>query len=173
MIFVFTGNGKGKTTAAIGQAIRVLGNGKKVAFIQFIKSPRWPAGEETALRAFGRRCKVYKGGKGFVGIMGDTLPRVVHQKAAQKTWIFAKNLIRSKKFPLVVLDEICIAFALGFLEPKEVIAFFKSLPDDIDVICTGRGAPGALLRIADLVTEMKEIKHPFQKGIAGKKGREY
>lgn len=173
MIFVFTGNGKGKTTAAIGQAIRVLGNKKQVAFIQFIKNPDWKTGEDRALQKFKKNLTFFKGGKGFVGIMGDRLPRSVHQKAALSTWQRAKRLIRSKKFSLVVLDEICVALQLKLLSKKEVLSFLKKALQGVDIICTGRNAPKELLGIAGLVTEMKEIKHPFQKKIWGKRGREY
>lgn len=188
MIFVFTGNGKGKTTAAIGQAVRVLGNGRRVALIQFIKSPKWLAGEERALKKFGKQCKIYKGGKGFVGIMGDKLPRSIHKAAARRTWEEAKKCIKSGKFELVILDEINVVVSLGLLSPKEIIKFLKK-PEGggrtsarkrrsdprvaLDIILTGRSAPKEFIKTADLVTEFKEIKHPFQKGKWGEKGREY
>lgn len=193
MIFIFTGNGKGKTTAALGQAVRVLGNGKRVALIQFIKSPKWSTGEEAALKRFGRQCKIYKGGKGFVGIMGDKLPRSAHKAAARKTWQEAKKCIKSGRFGLVILDEINVAVSLRLLSEKEVLCFLTSLKRlrkrgqtplrlgiagsdpamRTDIILTGRSAPKEFLKIADLVTEFKEIKHPFQKGTWGEKGREY
>jgi len=176
LVLVFTGNGKGKTTAAIGQAIRVLGNGKRAALVQFIKSPKWPTGEEVALLEFGRRCKVCKGGKGFVGIMGDNLPKSIHKAAARKTWEEAKKYINSGRFSLVILDEINVAAHLGLLRAKEVANILKKYKLKyrfLDIILTGRSAPKEFILVADLVTEFKEIKHPFQKGKWGEKGREY
>src|SRR3989344_2861242 len=106
MIFVFTGNGKGKTTSAIGQGIRVIGQGKKVLMIQFIKSEKWPTGEEKIIKELSPRFKIIKGGKGFVGIMGDKLPFKAHKNAAQKSLQLAKKEILSRKFDLIILDEI-------------------------------------------------------------------
>lgn len=175
MLFLFTGNGKGKTTSALGQALRVLGNGGRVYVFQFIKSPNWVTGEELALKKFGPKCKIYKGGLGFVGIMGDNLPRSVHKKAASKTWQKAKRYITSGKFDLIVLDEINVALNLKLLTLKQVMQFLKTIKKDIktDIILTGRSAPKELIKIADLVTEFKDVRHPFQKGSWGSKGREY
>jgi len=173
MIFVFTGNGKGKTTAAIGHGIRAVGRGKKVLLIQFIKSKKWPTGEEMALREFGERFKIITGGKGFVGILGDRLPKSVHKKAAQDTLKKANKFILSKKFNLIILDEINVALSLGLITIKDILSILRLIPNDLDVILTGRGAPKELIRIADLVTEFKEIKHYYRKGAVAKKGREY
>jgi len=173
MIFVFTGNGKGKTTAAIGHGIRVVGQGKKVLLIQFIKNKKWPTGEEMALREFAGRFEIITGGKGFVGILGDRLPRSVHKKAAQDTLKKASKLIFSKKFDLVILDEINVALSLKLITIKDVLSILRLIPNNLDVILTGRGAPKELIRIADLVTEFREIKHYYGKGAIAKKGREY
>mgnify|MGYP001573091869 CR=1 FL=1 len=173
MILLFTGNGKGKTTSAIGQAIRVIGQGRRVAFFQFIKSKKWPSGEDSSLLRFGKSLKFFKGGKGFVGIMGDKLPFYVHERAAKETLKKAKKFIFSKKYGLVVLDEINVALSLKLLNLKDVLKLIRAIPKEMDLILTGRGAPRVLIKIADLVTEFKEIKHPFSKGIQGKRGREY
>ena len=180
MILLFTGNGKGKTTSAIGQAIRVIGQGRRVAFFQFIKSKKWPSGEDSSLLRFGKSLKFFKGGKGFVGIMGDKLPFYVHERAAKETLKKAKKFIFSKKYGLVVLDEINVALSLKLLNLKDVLKLIRALRQaqgkqkkEMDLILTGRNAPRTLIKIADLVTEFKEIKHPFSKGIQGKRGREY
>lgn len=173
MIFVFTGNGKGKTTAAIGQGIRAFGQGKKVLMIQFIKSKEFSTGEEKAIEKLGKKFKLIKGGKGYVGIMGDELPFKIHCQAARETLKKAKEAIFSKKFDLIILDEINVALSLKLINKREVLKILKNLPPEIDIILTGRGALKELIKIADLVTEFKEIKHYFKKGIVGQKGREY
>lgn len=173
MIFVFTGNGKGKTTSAIGQGIRTAGQGKRVLMVQFIKSPKFKTGEETMIKNLAPRFSLIKGGKGFVGIMGDKLPFSVHKKAAKATLEKAKAAIFSKKYDLVILDEINVAVSLKLLKEKDVLAFLKKVPTNKDMILTGRSAPKSFIEIADLATEFKEVKHPFQKGVWGKIGREF
>jgi cob(I)alamin adenosyltransferase len=173
MIFVVTGNGKGKTTSAIGQGIRVVGQGGKVTMVQFIKSKKFPTGEEKALLRFKKDFQLVKGGKGFVGILGDRLPLSEHKKAAQKTLSRAKTYARSGKFQLLILDEVNVALSLNLLSQKDVLSFLANVPEGTDVMCTGRGAPLALIKKADLVTECREIKHPFSKGVIGKRAREY
>lgn len=173
MVLLFTGNGKGKTTSALGQALRVVGQGGKALIIQFIKSKSWPTGEEKALKVFGKKLRLIKGGRGFVGIMGDKLPFLVHKKAAKDTLKIAKKEILSRKYNLVVLDEINVALSLKLVSLPEVLKLVKSCPQGVDLILTGRGAPKELIKLADLVTNFKEMKHPFQKGVRGKRGVEY
>lgn len=173
MIYVFTGNGKGKTTSAIGQGLRVVGQGGKVLMIQFIKGGKWPTGEEKAISFFKNQFSLIKGGKGFVGIMGDKLPREVHKKAAGKTLKIAQKAVLSRKFSLIILDEINVALSLGLIKLQNVLTLLKKTPPETDLILTGRGAPKFLLKTANLVTEFKETKHPFAKGVWGKRGREY
>lgn len=173
MIYVFTGNGKGKTTAAVGQGIRAVGQGKKVLMVQFVKSKNWPTGEERAIKKFGDRFKVITGGKGFVGIMGDKLPRSVHIKAARETLEKAKKFILSKRFGVIILDEVNIAISLKLVKLEGVLNILKLAPRETDVILTGRGAPKKLIEIADLVTEFKEVKHYFKKGVTAGRGREF
>ena len=173
MTLIFTGNGKGKTTVAIGQGIRAIGQGKKVFMIQFIKSESWPTGEEKVIRELAPRFTLIKGGKGFVGIMGDKLPREVHKTAAQKTLELAKEEILSEKYNMVILDEVNVALSLHLISLEELLDILRNLPKDLDIILTGRGAPKKLIQVADLVTEFREIKHPFQKGVFAKIGLEY
>lgn len=160
MIIVFTGNGKGKTTAALGQMIRTVGRGKKALMIQFIKGP-WKSGEdETKLPGF----ELIKMGKGFVGILGDKLPRSVHVKAAEDALKRFERELKSKKWALIVLDEVNVAVGLKLLKASAVLAAVKKAPLETFVIMTGRNAPPSFLKAAHLATEMKEIKHPFNKG---------
>jgi len=173
VILVFTGNGKGKTTAAIGQGVRAIGQGKKVLMIQFIKSEKWPTGEEKTIQDLTPKFQLIKGGKGFVGIMGDKLPREVHEEAARETLKLAKEGIFSGKFDIVILDEVNVAIDLNLISLKEVLNILKKTPKEVDLILTGRGAKKKLIQIADLATEFKELKHPFKKGIWARIGLEY
>ncbi|PIW97478.1 cob(I)yrinic acid a,c-diamide adenosyltransferase [Candidatus Jorgensenbacteria bacterium CG_4_8_14_3_um_filter_38_10] len=175
MIIVFTGNGKGKTTAALGQAMRALGQAKRVMMIQFIKGP-WICGEDKFLKKFQippSQFQIFKMGKGFVKILGDSLPLSIHQKAAQKGLRLAEEAIKNQKYDLIILDEINVAVKLGLIKAGQVLKILKINPPEKDIILTGRWAPKSFIRKADLVTEMKEIKHPFQKGKPAVLAREF
>lgn len=177
MIIILTGDGKGKTTSAIGHAIRALGGGRKVAFFHFIKSPAWQTGEDAMLgwlkNWFGEHLLHEKRGKGFVGILGDTLPREEHAKSAEDALSEVEEVIREGKYNTIILDEINVAVSLGLVEKEKVSDMLCSLPEEIDVILTGRNAHEDHIALADLVTECREIKHPFQKGEKARKGVEY
>lgn len=175
MILINTGNGKGKTTAALGVALRELGNGKRVAMVQFIKGP-WVSGEDL----FAKQCnvpvskfKLIKTGKGFVGILGDTLPREEHRKAAREGLAIAAKLIESEKYDLVILDEVNNAVHLKLISAKNVLDVIKNIPKGTDVILTGRDAPKSFIALADVVTEMGEVKHIYNKGIKAKRGVDF
>ena len=176
MIIIFTGNGKGKTTAALGQAIRAIGQGKRVLMIQFIKG-NFLSGEHKFIKKFRipkSQFQIIPAGRGFVKILGDQLPFKEHKKAAQKAWQLAKKVILGKKYNLVILDEINIALHLKLLSEKDILNLLKKVPENIDLILTGRFASKNLIKLADIVTEMKEIKYP--KGIGGyvpKRGIEF
>jgi len=169
MLIVFTGNGKGKTTASLGQAVRAVGRGKNVLMIQFIKGP-WKSGEDfidIVSREDGKGSfELKKMGLGFVGILGDQLPKEEHIKAAKEALNYFKEEL--SKRDLIVLDEVNVAVSLGLLTAEEVLETVKDLPVEKIVLFTGRGAPDLFVERADLVTEMKEIKHPFNKGEFGK-----
>jgi len=169
LIYVFTGNGKGKTTAAIGQAVRAVGQGWKVLMVQFIK--KWVSGEVAPLKKLG--VEIYPMGLGFVGIMGDTLPRSAHEKAARKALDFVREKVGEDSYDLLILDEVNVAVSLGLIDSKSVLDFLKNKPEDLNVILTGRNAPKEFVEIADLVSEVKEVKHPFSGGVSAKKGIEY
>ncbi len=178
MIIIFTGNGKGKTTAAFGQAVRALGRDKKVLIIQFIKGQR-VSGEHKffdKLKLNKKNFKLVRAGKGFVKILGDKTPFLEHRKAAENALKLAEKEINppvgGQKWDLIILDEINVAVNLKLTKVKDVLKILsKSV--SMDLILTGRNAPKSFIKIADLVTEMKEIKHPFSKGKLAKKGVEY
>ncbi|MEK9173045.1 MAG: cob(I)yrinic acid a,c-diamide adenosyltransferase [Patescibacteria group bacterium] len=169
MIIVFTGNGKGKTTAALGQMVRVLGRGKKALMIQFIKGP-WRSGEDEFREKFqipSDKFQIRKMGKGFVGILGDKLPREEHERAAYVALANFKDEYKSGKWDLVILDEVNVAVSLGLLKVSDVLETIKDFPEDEFLIMTGRNAPNEFIEAAHLVTEMREIKHPFNDGKMG------
>ena len=175
MIVVFTGNGKGKTTASLGQMVRAAGQGKRALMLQFIKGP-WISGEHKFLDAhpdLQKNMRVVRGGKGFVKILGDKLPFAIHQKAAQKTLERARGAIRSRACDLLVLDEVNVAVSLKLITASQVLAVAKQMPADKIIVLSGRYAPKSFIRAADLVTEMKEIKHPFHKGTKAQVGFEF
>ena len=172
MLIVLTGNGKGKTTSALGQAMRVIGEGGKVIMLQFIKGP-WKSGEDKTWKRLRPDFKIIKGGKGFVGILEDLLPRSVHVKTAEDTWKKAKKYIESGKYNLVILDELNVALKLRLLSLKNILPTLKKHKYNIDIMVTGREASNQMIKIADLVSEVKEIKHPFNKGGKARKGIEF
>ncbi|MFH1162349.1 MAG: cob(I)yrinic acid a,c-diamide adenosyltransferase [Candidatus Jorgensenbacteria bacterium] len=173
MVLVFTGNGKGKTTAAIGQGIRALGQGKRVFMIQFLKGRGYPSGEDVILSRLGKRFVFKKGGRGFVGILGDKLPRQVHRAAAMKTLAVGERAVRSKRYDLVILDEVNVALGLKLIPKARVLKLMRSVPEGVDLVLTGRGAPREMEARADLVTRCEDVKHPFHGGAKAKKGIEY
>lgn len=173
MLIVFTGNGKGKTTAAIGQALRAIGNGSRVLMVQFIKGP-WESGEDKSVRQFGDNFRIVKMGKGFVKTPCDKLPFTDHVKAAHDALAFSLAELKTGKWDILIMDEIWVALTLGLLTPGEVTAFIdRALIKCEHLIMTGRGCPSQFMQRADLVTEMCEIKHPFARGIKAAKGVEY
>ena len=173
MLIVATGNGKGKTTAAVGQAVRALGRGRKVFFAQFVKSDGYPSGEDEVLRGLAPGITFLKGGKGFVGILGDKLPIEEHRGAAAKTLGAALEAARSGQYGLIVLDEANVAVALDLVPLKALLDFLAAVPSECDVMLTGRMADPEILRRADFVTECVEVKHPFHDKVPAKKGVDY
>lgn len=181
MITIFTGNGKGKTTAALGQAMRALGRGKKVLIIQFIKNCE--SGEHLFFKKiqaaeFGIKIKIIPAGKGFVKILGDKLPLSEHKKAAQSALKLAKKEILSGKWDLIIFDEVNVAVSLKLIKAVDVLNIISPCESALCshgsvFVLTGRGAPKSFIKKADLVTEMKEIKHPFKKGVQAQIGVEF
>lgn len=173
MLYIFTGNGKGKTTAALGQAMRAVGEGKKVLMIQFIKGP-WKSGEDESSKKLEPDFRLVKMGKGFVGILGDSLPRAEHEAAAEEALTYARSEIESKKWQIVILDEVNNAVQLNLISKEKVLDLIDFAGEKLEhLILTGRDAPPEFMNRADLVTEMRDVKHPYEKGIKGKRGLEY
>ena len=169
LIIVYTGDGKGKSTAAFGTALRAMGRGYKVAIVQFIKG-RWKTGEGEFLRKFKDQCQLYTMGEGFTW---DTKDFKRDAAAAQRAWDKCRELLHDDAHRLVIFDEINCATAYNFLDVKKVVAELKKKPPLKHVILTGRAAPKALIDLADLVTEMKSVKHPYAKGIKAQPGIDY
>ena len=173
MLYIFTGNGKGKTTAALGQAMRAVGEGKRVLMVQFIKGP-WKSGEDFLASGLEPNFKLVKMGKGFVGILGDSLPREEHEKAAEAALLFAQKEAESGNWDILILDELNNALHLNLISKEKVLLCVDRISDMLEhIIITGRDALPELMERADLVTEMQDIKHPYHHGVKGKRGLEY
>ncbi|WP_114991663.1 cob(I)yrinic acid a,c-diamide adenosyltransferase [Synechococcus sp. UW179A] len=170
LILVFTGHGKGKTTAGLGLVLRTLGHGERVAVVQFIKGG-WEPGEARALKAFGNQICWHALGEGFTW---ETQDRQRDQQLVTEAWQTALGHLRDDRIKLVLLDELNVAIKLGYIGPETVIAGLKERPELCHVAVTGRGAPSALIEAADLVTEMTLSKHPFrEQGVKAQAGIEY
>lgn len=170
LIIVNTGDGKGKTTAALGMVMRSLGHGYKVAIIQFIKGA-WEPAEKEVLEKWSGQLEFYAMGEGFTW---ETQDREKDIFMANKAWEKATEFILNPDYKLVLLDEINIALKLDYLNLEEVLKTLQQKPQDSHVILTGRGAKKELIEMADLVTEMKLIKHPFkEQGIKAQPGIEF
>jgi cob(I)alamin adenosyltransferase len=170
LIIVHTGNGKGKTTAALGMILRSLGHGYKVAIVQFIKGA-WEPSEKKVFSLWPDQLEFHAMGEGFTW---ETQDRDRDLEKAQAAWQKGLKYIRNPDFKLVLLDEINIAIKLGYLRVEEILLGLEQKPADNHVILTGRGAPPALIECADLVTEMKLVKHPFRdQGVKAQPGIEF
>jgi cob(I)alamin adenosyltransferase len=170
LIIVHTGNGKGKTTAALGMVLRSLGHGYRVAIVQFIKGA-WEPAEKAALSKWSEQLEFQAMGEGF---SWETQDRDRDAAKAREAWEKGLEYIVNPDFQLVLLDEINVALKLGYLQVEEILAGLEGKPADSHVILTGRGAPSALIDRADLVTEMSLVKHPFrEQGVKAQPGIEF
>ncbi len=170
LIIVNTGNGKGKTTAALGMVLRSLGHGYRVAIVQFIKGA-WEPAEKAILSQFSSQLEFHALGEGFTW---ETQDRERDIAKATEAWFKSLEYIRNSEYKLILLDEINVALKLGYLSIETVLAGLAEKPEDSHVILTGRGAPKELIERADLVTEMTLIKHPFrEQGIKAQAGIEF
>jgi cob(I)alamin adenosyltransferase len=169
LLIVYTGDGKGKTTAALGMCVRAVGYDWNICIIQFVKGS-WKYGELKGVTRLEPNVELHVIGEGFVGIIDDTKSFEEHRIAAKRGVELAIEKIKSAKYQLVILDELNVALGLGLVTQEELESILAVRDQLQNVVITGRGASDWLLEKADLVTEMKEIKHPFQKGILAQKG---
>lgn len=169
LIMVHTGHGKGKTTAALGLAFRALGHGLPVCIIQFIKGT-WKYGELYSAKRFADLLEFHVVGEGFTWKSRD---EERDRQAAREGWRLAKARIEEGSHHLVVLDEFTFALNYGMVDVDEALDSLRRKPEKLHVLITGRDAPAALVEIADLVTEMREVKHPYKSGIKAQKGIEF
>ena len=172
LVIVYTGDGKGKTSAALGLALRAVGYDHKVCMLQFIKGS-WHYGEMDSSKKLEPNLELIAVGKGFVGILDDTSSREEHQKYAEEALKICREKIFSEKFNVIILDEINYAINLRLISVDDVVKLIKEKPKNLDLVLTGNHAKDEIIELADLVTEMKEIKHPFKSGIKAKKGIDF
>jgi len=166
LVQIYTGDGKGKTTAALGLAMRAAGHDLKIAFIQFLKGI--PAGEHIYTEKY-KPFSIVQVSK------GDSFTKSTEQlkEEAQQTLVYAEKEMLSGKYDLVILDEIFVALSKRLITLEQVLDLLRKKPDELELVLTGRNAPKEIIQQADLVTEMLMIKHPFNEGIEGRKGIEY
>ncbi len=172
LIIVFTGNGKGKTSAALGVALRSCGHHLYVSLLHFIKSAS-VSGEERAAERLKPELEILSFGKGFVKHLGDRLPFSEHQKAAAEALAAARQRMSSGAWNVLILDEINNAVSLGLIDIGDVLDLLRNKPDRLHVILTGRDAHRDVIALADMVTEMNDVKHPFENGTPAQKGIDY
>ncbi len=171
LILINTGAGKGKTTAALGTALRAFGNGMRVLILQFLKGS-WHYGELDAAKALGDDFVIKQMGRGFVKVGGaETDPKDIQM--VEDAWKEAAEAILSGEWDLVVLDEINYAISYKMLDAEKVAEVLRNKPEMVHVILTGRNAHPTLIELADTVTEMREVKHAYQKGILAQRGIEF
>jgi cob(I)alamin adenosyltransferase len=169
LLIVNTGPGKGKSTAAFGLALRMLGHGRKVGIVQFVKGA-WHTGEKDAMQAFGDRVEWHSMGEGFTW---ETQDRDRDVAAARRAWAKAEELMADPEMGLVILDELNIALRYDYLDVDQIESSLKHRREDLHVVVTGRNAKPALVEAADLVTEMTLVKHHFAAGVKAQKGIEF
>jgi cob(I)alamin adenosyltransferase len=172
LLIVYTGPGKGKTTCALGTAFRAVGQGLRVLMVQFIKGS-WHYGELDAAKMLGEdKMEIRPMGRGFVKVGGaETDPEDI--RLCEEAWEFGRAQMHSGRYGLVIFDEINYVISYRMLEIDKVVSAFVSRPERVHVICTGRNAHPKLVEAADLVTEMREVKHPYTKGILAQRGIDY
>ena len=173
LILVNTGEGKGKTTAALGMALRAAGHNQKVLIMQFIKG-RFDTGEFRIIKKLKPLIEIERLGKGFIRFKdGKPAPTRAQVKNSSESFEYACKKVASGKYDMIILDEIINLISYGLLRVEDTIDLIKNKPDKLCIVLTGINAPRELLDMADTVTEMREIKHAFSRGIKAKKGIEY
>ena len=169
LLIVHTGKGKGKSTAAMGLAVRAIGNGMKVGIVQFVKGV-WATGERDVLDRFPKLCTIKAMGEGFTW---DTQARQRDLSAARTAWDYAQQLMADPSYRMVILDELNIVLRYDYIPLDEVLEALRNKPEDLHVVVTGRNAKKPLMELADLVTEMTQVKHPFRSGVKAQIGIEF
>ncbi|MDQ7250156.1 cob(I)yrinic acid a,c-diamide adenosyltransferase [Dongia sedimenti] len=169
LIIVHTGKGKGKSTAAFGMVMRCVGHGMKAGVVQFIKG-KWETGERTVLERFPDLCEIKAIGEGFTWDTQDRARDIAH---AEQGWAEVKRMMADPSFAFVLADEINIALRYDYLPVADVVAALKSKRPELHVCLTGRNAKDEIVELADLVTEMEMVKHPFRDGVKAQKGIEF
>ncbi len=172
LIIVFTGNGKGKTSAALGVALRASGHKMYVSLVQFIKGAT-ATGEARAAERLLPEFEFISRGRGFVNCCGSTIPMEEHRKAAAEALDAARQRLHSGGWDIVILDEVNTAVALGLLDIKDILSLVRNKPPKVHIILTGRDAHPDLIALADMVTEMHSLKHPYDKGQPARKGIDF
>ncbi|WP_245690266.1 cob(I)yrinic acid a,c-diamide adenosyltransferase [Sporolituus thermophilus] len=169
LIQVYTGNGKGKTTASLGLALRACGHGFKVCMFQFMKNnPDY--GEMKAAHLLPGFKIIPVGRNEFVNLKN---PESIDIQLARDGWELAKSVLRSREYNIVILDEINVAMACGLVDTREVVSFLQEIKGETEILLTGRYAPAEIIAIADLVTEMCEVRHPYSQGVEARQGIDY
>ncbi len=172
LVIVFTGEGKGKSSAALGITLRAYGHKMSVSFVQFIKSPS-DIGEARAAERLVPEIEFVSLGKGFVNCCGNTTPLDEHKRAATEALTAARQRIHAASWDIVVLDEINNAVKLDLVDIKDVLDLIRNKPPELHLILTGRDAHPDIIAAADMVTEMRELKHPYDTGVQAQKGIDY
>ena len=174
LVLVFTGNGKGKTTAAMGLVLRAAGNRMPVLVVQFIKGT-WKTGEQESIKALAPHVEMIRTGRGFTidDLRDPKITQEEHERAAAEGLALAREKLLSGQYQLVVLDEILGSIRANLVSLEDVLDLIRQKPPSVHLVLTGRGAPPEIVELADLVTEMTEIKHPYTQGIAPQRGIEF
>ncbi|EKD93479.1 MAG: hypothetical protein ACD_28C00143G0007 [uncultured bacterium] len=171
MLYCYTGDGKGKTTAALGLALRAAGYGMKVGILQFMKGT-WHTGELDSIAKI-PEIDLIQMGKGFYKILDDQWTEEEHQKAANEGLHWLEKQLEKGDYKVIILDELNVAIDLKLLDEAKALELLKKGKEKLHLVITGRNAPGSFLELADLVTEMKAVKHPFEKGRPAEKGLDF
>ena len=169
LIIIHTGKGKGKSTAAMGLAVRAIGNSMRVGIVQFVKGV-WKTGERDVFESFPELCTIKAMGEGFTW---DTQDRQRDIDAARTAWEMAKTLMADQSYKMIILDELNIVLRYEYLPLDEVLEVLSRKRKDLHVVVTGRNAKQPLVDLADLVTEMEQVKHPFRDGVKAQVGIEF
>lgn len=173
LIYIVTGDGKGKTTASFGLALRAAGHGWKTLVVQFLKNGSWQSGEVDYITKHIPEIDVISCGGGFVGIAHDNKPHSHHLKKAQQALKLMAQKLQKGDYQLLILDEINIAIDLKLIKLFQITKLLRSKPQKLHVVLTGRNAHSSLIKMADMVSEIKNLKHPYDSGHPVQKGIDY